>query len=216
MSEQPAFPEPRVIVLDVGNVLISLDFARSRARLKGYFPAAEELARAQRWIRETEEQYGLGLITTEEFVAAARLALGLDRDSFVTLWNDIFVERAYMLPFVQELREQGYTLAICSNTNELHADYFQERYPYFKYIHHPIFSHVAHALKPDPAIYRAVEAATGRPAAEHLFLDDLPENVVGARAVGWDAICFESAEQVQAELVARGIKFSPWNVAGEC
>jgi FMN phosphatase YigB (HAD superfamily) len=215
MAEQPAFPKPRVIVLDVGNVLIGLDFSRSRARLENYFSAAEELAGARRWISETEEKYGLGLMTTEEFVAAARLALGMGRERFVTLWNDIFVERAYMSLFVQELREQGYVLALCSNTNELHADYFQERYPYFKYIHYSIFSHVVHALKPDPAIYRAVEAATGRPAAEHLFLDDLPENVAGARTLGWDAICFESPEQVQAELRARGITFSPWNVASE-
>jgi len=212
MSEHIAFPKPSVIVLDVGNVLIGLDFSRSRARLRGYLPAAEEQARAERWIEETEDRYALGLMTTEEFVAAARLVLGLDRERFVVFWNDIFVERLYMLPFVQELREQGYTLAVCSNTNELHADYFQERYACFQYIQHPVFSHLAHALKPDPAIYRAVEATTGRPAAEHLFIDDLPANVAGARAVGWDAICFEAPEQAQGELSARGIHFTPWNL----
>ena len=212
MSEQIVFPKPRVTVLDVGNVMVGLDFSRSLARLKGYFPAPDDLARAQRWIRASEDDYAVGLLTTDAFVQKAQQDLGLDPELFVELWNDIFVERAYMLPFVQELREQGYTLAVCSNTNDLHAVYFQSRYPYFEYIQYPIFSHVAHALKPDPAIYRAVEAATGRPAAEHLFLDDLAENVAGARALGWDAICFETPEQIQAELAARGIRFTPWKL----
>ena len=211
-DEQLAFPKPRVIVLDVGNVLVGLDFSRSLARLKDYFPAPDDLARAQRWIRASEDDYAVGLLTTEAFVQKAQQDLGLDRKRFVELWNDIFIERPYMLPFVQELREQGYALAVCSNTNDLHAVYFQERYPYFQYIQYPIFSHLAHALKPDPAIYRAVEAATGRVAAEHLFLDDLAENVAGARALGWDAICFETPVQVQAELIARGIQFTPWKL----
>jgi FMN phosphatase YigB (HAD superfamily) len=212
MPEQIVFPKPRVIVLDVGNVLVGLDFSRSLARLKGYFPAPDDLARARRWIRASEDDYAVGLLTTDAFVQKAQQDLGLDRERFVELWNDIFVERVYMLPFVRELREQGYALAVCSNTNDLHAVYFQSHYSYFEYIQYHIFSHLAHALKPDPVIYRAVEAATGRPAAEHLFLDDLAENVAGARALGWDAICFETSEQVQAELVARGIQFTPWKL----
>ncbi len=212
MSEQSFFAKPGVIVLDIGNVLVGLDFSRALNRLRGYFPDAAELARVRRWIASVENDYSLGRVTTDAFLQEALRELGLDRESFLMLWNDIFVERAYMLPFLQELREQGYVLAVCSNTNELHTDYLQATCPCFQHIQHLIFSHRAHALKPDPAIYRAVEAATGRPAAEHLFLDDLPENVAGARAAGWDAICFETPEQVQAELMARGIQFTPWKV----
>ncbi len=213
MTEQERSPHPRVMVLDVGNVLVGLDFARSRQRLYHLFPDEKKLARMQRWLRSVEDPYGLGQITTEDFVQGAVRELGIEREQFIDLWNDIFIERDYMLPFVRELRAQGYILAICSNTNELHMQYLQQRNPCFAEAQHLIFSYEVGALKPDPAIYRAVEEATGQPAAEHLFLDDLPENVAGARAAGWDAICFETPEQAQAELIARGIQFTPWALA---
>jgi glucose-1-phosphatase len=212
MSEQERSLHPRVIVLDVGNVLVGLDFDRSRQRLHSLFPDEKQLKRMQRWLRSVEDPYGLGQITTEEFLCGAVEQLDLEREMFIDLWNDIFIERPYMLPFAKELRAQGYTLAICSNTNELHMNYLQHVNPCFAEAQHIIFSYQVGALKPDPAIYRAVEAATGQPAAEHLFLDDLPENVAGARAAGWDAICFETPGQTQAELVARGITFTPWKL----
>ncbi len=212
MSERERSLHPRVIVLDIGNVLVGLDFARSRQRLYSLFPDEKKLARVQRWLRSVEDPYSLGQITTEEFLRGAVRELGLERETFIDLWNDIFIEREYMPPFVGELRAQGYTLAICSNTNELHMDYLQRMNPWFAEARHIILSYKVGALKPDPAIYQAVEAATGEPAAEHLFLDDLPENVAGARAAGWDAICFETPAQAQAELVARGIQFTPWKL----
>lgn len=212
MSEQRLSQHPRVMVLDVGNVIVGLDFSRSRRRLQRLFPEDKKLARVQRWLRSVEDPYALGLITTEEFVQGALRELGLGRAEFLDLWNDIFIERAYMLPFLRELRAQGYILGICSNTNELHMQYLQRVNPCFAEAQHLIFSYQVGALKPDPLIYQAVGAATGQPAAAHLFLDDLTENVAGARAAGWDAICFETPEQAQAELVARGIRFTPWKL----
>lgn len=212
MVEQSLSPHPRVVVLDVGNVLVGLDFHRPRQRLHELFPDGKKLIHMQRWLRSVEDAYGLGQMTTETFLQEAVQELGLERELFINLWNDVFIERAYMFPFMQELRAQDYILGICSNTNELHMDYLQSINPCFAEAQHIIFSYQVGALKPDPAIYQAVEAATGQPAAEHLFLDDLPENVAGARAAGWDAICFETPEQVQAELIARGIQFTPWQL----
>ena len=40
---------------------------------------------------------------------------------------------------------------------------------------------------------------------ECLFIDDLKENIEGARATGMDGIVFESIEQLQSELISRGI-----------
>ena len=50
------------------------------------------------------------------------------------------------------------------------------------------------AVKPDPAIYAAVEAATGLPPGAHLFVDDRPENVAAARARGRRAHLFEGPD----------------------
>jgi FMN phosphatase YigB (HAD superfamily) len=171
-----------------------------------------EFARALQWLDQDDDRYGLGLITTEELLQHVQAGLGLDRESFVNLWNDLFLERSYILPFLEELRGQGYTFAVCSNTNELHAEYLLSTYACFGLIDYLVFSYEVHAHKPTPTIYRTVETLTRKPPSEHLFLDDLSENVEGARAMGWDAICFRDPNQVQGELFARGLQFTPWKL----
>jgi putative hydrolase of the HAD superfamily len=60
-------------------------------------------------------------------------------------------------------------------------------------------------MKPQPEIYRAaIEAARCR-AGECFFTDDILEYVEGARQLGIDAVQFESREQIERELHARGL-----------
>jgi HAD superfamily hydrolase (TIGR01509 family) len=212
MTDHVLFPPPSVIVFDIGNVLVTADQERFLTRLKYLFPDDAEFAYALQWLDKEGDRYELGLITTEELLREVQAGLGLDRQNFVDSWNHLFIERSYILPFLKELREQGYPLAVCSNTNELHAQYLLSTYSCFDLIDNLIFSYRVHARKPIPTIYRAVEAVTCKPSSEHLFLDDLPENVEGALAMGWDAICFQDPRQVQEDLNARGIRFTPWKL----
>jgi putative hydrolase of the HAD superfamily len=212
MADHVLFPPPSVIVFDIGNVLVTTDLGRFFARLKNLFPDDAEFAKAFQWLDKDDDRYELGLITTEELLQDVQAELGLDREKFVELWNNLFIERNYLLPFLKELREHGYALSVCSNTNELHVEYLLSTFSCFDLIDHFIFSYKVHAHKPTPTIYRAVEAVTGKPSYEHLFLDDLPENVEGARVMGWDAICFQDPRQVQEDLFMRGIRFTPWRL----
>jgi putative hydrolase of the HAD superfamily len=214
MPEQEYPTSARVIVFDIGNVLVTLDPLRTIANLKRLFQHEADVARALQWLESRDARYELGLITTDAFIQTARQALGLDREQIISLWSNLFTDRPSLLPFLQELSTQGYILALCSNTNELHRQYLQSHYSWFSLMSHQIFSYQVHVQKPDLAIYRAVEAATGHPAGEHLLIDDLPENVAGARAAGWDAICFQTPEQVQRELRAKGFRFTLWALDG--
>jgi putative hydrolase of the HAD superfamily len=58
------------------------------------------------------------------------------------------------------------------------------------------FSCDLQATKPDPAIYAQVLADLGGAAGSVTFLDDRPDNVVGARAVGLHAVVFEDPAQI--------------------
>ena len=55
-------------------------------------------------------------------------------------------------------------------------------------------------MKPDPRIFAVLLERTGRRASECLFIDDNAANVAAARQLGFQAIQFESAEQLRAEL----------------
>jgi putative hydrolase of the HAD superfamily len=60
-------------------------------------------------------------------------------------------------------------------------------------------------MKPLPAIYRrAIEEARCRP-EECFYTDDMLAYVEAARTHGIDAVQFESASQIEAELHKRGV-----------
>ena len=61
-------------------------------------------------------------------------------------------------------------------------------------------------LKPDPEIYHHVLDTLKIEPKETIFVDDLPENIQGAEAIGIRCILFENAEQLQKELLHVGLE----------
>lgn len=59
--------------------------------------------------------------------------------------------------------------------------------------------------KPDPSAYLEAADAVGRPPGDCLFVDDRLTNCEAARETGMDAIVFETADQLGAELSRRGL-----------
>ena len=63
-------------------------------------------------------------------------------------------------------------------------------------------------MKPEAAIFcKAAELADCRP-EEIFYTDDIAGHVAGARAAGLDAVVYESAPQIVAELRKRGVEFN--------
>jgi putative hydrolase of the HAD superfamily len=61
------------------------------------------------------------------------------------------------------------------------------------------------ASKPDAAAFAAAVERAGVPAARCLMVDDLPENIEGARAAGLQAILFEGVDELAQELEEVGV-----------
>jgi putative hydrolase of the HAD superfamily len=68
-----------------------------------------------------------------------------------------------------------------------------------------VLSYEVQSVKPEPGIYKAVEAFTGCPPAEHIFIDDIFEYAEAAKALGWDAVQFVNNEQLVKELRTKNI-----------
>ena len=60
-------------------------------------------------------------------------------------------------------------------------------------------------LKPDVAIYHRHAEDFGLDPQATLFFDDSPKNVEGARAAGWNAEMFESADKMRDDLRRHGV-----------
>src|SRR5207237_1052869 len=67
------------------------------------------------------------------------------------------------------------------------------------------FSYQVGALKPDPQAYVRTLERLGVKPAQSMFVDDVQENVEGARAAGIDAVRFVSAEALAEQLQERGL-----------
>ena len=65
-----------------------------------------------------------------------------------------------------------------------------------------VYSHEAGMSKPDPRIYQLACDGLGVPAADMVFLDDLPENVTAARQAGMHGVLFEGTGQALADIQA--------------
>ena len=59
--------------------------------------------------------------------------------------------------------------------------------------------------KPEPECFAVVQQTLGAAGDQLLLIDDRTPNVEAARQAGWDAIQFQDARQLEAELQQRGI-----------
>ena len=81
----------------------------------------------------------------------------------------------------------------------------QDLHPFLRLFDKTFVSGHLRLVKPDPAIYAAVEAGTGLSGGQIFFTDDSPANIAAARARGWEAHLFEGPEGLEAALIERGL-----------
>ncbi len=195
------------VVFDFGNVLIRWD----PKRLYGQFfsdPAKrdwflEEIV-ADAWNREMDrgQPFAEGI--------AERVAAFPEWETEIRAWSDRWHE---MVPGAIEgtvairatLRARGVPLyAITNFSAEKYAEVIV-RFPFLADFVDTVVSAHEKLLKPDPAIYRLLIERNHLDPATCLFIDDVPANVEGARAVGMAAVHFVSPERLALDLAAHGL-----------
>jgi glucose-1-phosphatase len=194
----------QAIVTDLGQVLLRFDTAPCWEKIL----AACEHPEARAQFHEVYLAAGLGCGRTpaEEFFAraAAAMRMRMTYDEFCVAWSDMFREDQEVIDLILKAPVQH--RIVLSNTNAIHWDWIQKRYratlaPFDRCL----ASHECGVEKPDPEIYRIAMQHTGLPAAAHLFIDDLIENIEGARAVGMDAVLHTDAASLREEFRRRGL-----------
>jgi putative hydrolase of the HAD superfamily len=121
------------------------------------------------------------------------------------LWGRIFLPETLIPESLFESLRQRHRLLLLSNTNAMHFRMAQERYPLLRHFDGYVLSYEVGSLKPSPEIYREAIARAGCRPQECFFTDDIPANVEAARKEGMQAVQFQSFDQLQADLRARGV-----------
>ena len=198
----------RNIVFDIGNVLTDFrwkDFLRDKGfdeQMIGRIAKAS--VESPLW-----KEYDRGEMESEE-----RLREFIKQDPQIEeelhrAYDDIHgivTPRDYAIPWVRELKEKGYGVYYLSNFSDKAYDECADSLAFIPYTDGGILSFQDKVVKPEPQIYLLLLERFGLKAEECVFLDDTPENIEAAKALGFYGIVFRSREQALAELAALGVK----------
>lgn len=198
------------MIFDLGRVIVPFDFERGYSTLSNLCLLSTEEIRKRIGATGLVPKFETGLVEPDQFVAEIAQALGisLSVEEFSVIWNSIFLPET-LIPeeMLVKLRER-YCLLLLSNTNALHYAGLEVQYPLLRHFHHHILSYQVQIMKPDARIYEHAAELAGCAASACLFIDDLPENVEGARKTGMQAVLFQSREQLERDFDRLGVNYS--------
>lgn len=129
-------------------------------------------------------------------------------ENWIQIWEEAKASSLHKVPGMQELldnlKSQGFTLAILSNVRKEQTE-FLKKLGYYKDFDLLVFSCETGVEKPDPKAYEILVQKLHLPKENCLFIDDEPENVNGARSFGMDSILYFSLDLLKIQLQKRGI-----------
>ena len=184
-------PQPKLIIFDLGGVIIDIDFGRVFQHWAALSGQDAQHIHQRFAVDDAYRQHERGELTTTQYLAYQRdlHSLTLTDEQMLAGWNAIFGPE---IPGVRALIEQATSIAPCvvfSNTNAGHQAYWApvltETLSLFE---HVFVSNELGLRKPDAEAFHAV-CSPMKVAPEHsLFFDDTQENLDGASALGISAV----------------------------
>lgn len=200
-----AMTPPRALVLDLGEVLVRSQPAPLVERMARI--AAVPLAdfRAAYWAHRHEfdlasdpRGYWDDVLRDArspletDARAAARAQLGaVDAESWTQYREPVW-------ELTREFKAAGGKTAMLSNCGPEVIDRVRAQREVARYFDAMVISWEERVLKPDARIYRIALERLGVSPGEALFVDDRPENVAGAEAVGMRGLVFAGDASVEA------------------
>ncbi len=199
----------RTVVSDMGRVVLWFDnniFLGKLAQMMGLpFEAVHAAAHAN---LDLICRFDGGDIGPAEFRDRVFAAAGksVDEAEFWRCYNDIFWPNTPVIELLRRLKDGGSSLVLLSNTDPERFGFVRKNFPEIFFFDAYVISYQVKLLKPDRAIY--LEAARRAESApdECVFIDDMEENVEGARAAGLAGIHYTPGTDLEAELRRLGVK----------
>jgi FMN phosphatase YigB (HAD superfamily) len=129
-----------------------------------------------------------------------------DRGALDAAGNDIFELNTPIIGLVGRLAGAGHRLGVFSNTTASHWEHCTRRFGSLTSVFavHAL-SYRLGAMKPAAEAYTAAAKLAGVPMEAIFFTDDREENVLAARAAGWEAVVYTSVWELNEALRERGV-----------
>jgi FMN phosphatase YigB (HAD superfamily) len=195
----------RNVIFDIGGVLLRL---RYQAFIEYLVAAGIDMTNLPKWLEQVDlAAHERGEIGGDELLGriAAMARRPLEPAELRARWLDMFDRAHEMFDLASGLKDE-YRVFLLSNIGDLHWSHLNARYGFEGLAHGVVASFRVGSIKPSAAIYRETERMFGVEPAATVFIDDLPPNVAGAQACGWQAIHHRNAVETCRQLRALGVR----------
>ena len=188
----------RNMVFDIGNVLMGFRWKEYMRSLFGENEALIQTINQGIWHNGCWAAMDKGEMDGAATLRSA-VAFAPQYEKEIKLTLDMvalaFHKFGYAVPWVQELKRMGLNVYYLSNYSAFSIAANQDVLNFIPYMDGGVFSFEVKAVKPDPEIYRCLCDKYDLKPEECLFTDDVPANVKGAQACGFQGIVFEGYEK---------------------
>jgi epoxide hydrolase-like predicted phosphatase len=192
----------RAVIWDLGGVLVRTEDYTSRDRLAARLGLSREELEDLVFSNDSGDRAQLGLISVEQHLENLRQRFGLQRSEMDHFWKEFWGgDRldAELVAFIRSLRAR-YRTGLLSNAFSDLRHYVTHVWKFADAFDEMVISAEVGLVKPDARIYRLILERLGVAPQEAVFIDDMPRNVEGARAVNLHAVQFVTPQQARGEL----------------
>lgn len=199
-------PDIGAVVFDIGNVLFHWDPEGFYDRAIGPERRARLFAEVDLGGMNARIDLGESFSGLVEATAEAHPSWAAE----IRMWRDDWIGMAQpaiplSVALLRALRGKGVPVFALSNFGVETFALAEAHYPWLTEFDRRYISGHLGVMKPDPMIYRIVEADCAIAPERLLFADDRADNVAAAEARGWQGHLFDGPEGWAARLVAEGL-----------
>ncbi len=195
----------RNIIFDLGGVILNIDYNKTAEAFKSLgLKNYDELYTQFKQISVFDD-LECGFISHEEFYDEVRKLSKLDvsNEQIRDAWNAMLLDfPKKRLELLKKLRDK-YRLFLCSNTNEIHLEFYNNvLYKSFgikslgDILEKEYYSHKVGMRKPNADIFNLILKENNLKTEETLFIDDSPQHIETAKALGLKTIYLEKGMDI--------------------
>jgi len=196
----------KAVVFDFGGVIAKSNTAETAAFLQNSFQIdTNEVRTALKSMQtavsngESESQFW------EQYAQSRKITLPKDWiKQFDTVVRNGITEIPGTMAIVKELQTEGYKTAMLSDVTQFQATVVRSL-GYYDHFNPLLLSYKIGVEKPNPEAFLILLKELKLQPPSVIFIDDKYENVEAAKQLGIDAIQFDNANQLRAELEKRSL-----------
>lgn len=196
----------KAVIFDLGNVLIDVDFKKCFDFWGKELGLASEYL-AKRFVTDKAyDQHERGEITGQEYALHVQKQLGVNfsYETFIEGWNSILGEPIEAsIEFTNQYKD-SLDFYCLTNSNEIHRPVWTKKYQEdLKHIKQIFCSSQMRARKPESRAFQIVLREASLNPKQVIFVDDLAQNIQGAKSCSIQGLLFSNPQESINELKTR-------------